>query len=175
MPSRSEQTVSAHDSRRCAQRRSFGASGDEHDQAYRVRKVWKQMALKTLIVNAPDALRESLNPLTDKKLIDCCAVLVAGDILDPDRLGLHRSGSRQTLAHPGRRDPDTRRRRRRDHSASGADAARSIRHWCGLRGGDDDCRRRQSDKSAFRGRVRKAMWCVPDSHLERQLSCRVIG
>jgi len=47
------------------------------------------IALKTLIVNAPDALRESLDPLTDKKLIDRCAVLVAGDILDPTASAMH--------------------------------------------------------------------------------------
>lgn len=47
------------------------------------------IALKTLIVNAPAALRESLEPLTDKKLIDRCAVLVAGDILDPTASAMH--------------------------------------------------------------------------------------
>lgn len=47
------------------------------------------IALKTLIVNAPDALRESLDPLTDKKLIDRCAALVAGDILDPTASAMH--------------------------------------------------------------------------------------
>jgi transposase len=41
------------------------------------------ITLKTLIVNAPDVLRESLEPLTDKKLINQCAVLVPGEILDP--------------------------------------------------------------------------------------------
>ena len=41
------------------------------------------ITLKTLIVNAPDILRESLEPLTDKKLIDQCAGLVPGEILDP--------------------------------------------------------------------------------------------
>ncbi len=41
------------------------------------------ITLKTLIVNAPDALRESLSALTDKKLIDECAVLVPGEILEP--------------------------------------------------------------------------------------------
>ena len=47
------------------------------------------IALKTLIVNAPDALRESLDPLTDKKLIDRCAVLVPGAILDPTASAMH--------------------------------------------------------------------------------------
>lgn len=47
------------------------------------------IALKTLIVNAPDALRESLGSLTDKKLIDHCAVLVVGDILDPTASAMH--------------------------------------------------------------------------------------
>ena len=41
------------------------------------------ITLKTLIVNAPDALRELLDPLTDRKLIDRCALLDPGDIIDP--------------------------------------------------------------------------------------------
>lgn len=41
------------------------------------------IALKTLIVNAPDLLRESLAALTDKKLIDHCALFVPGGIVDP--------------------------------------------------------------------------------------------
>ncbi len=47
------------------------------------------ITLKTLIVNASDALRESLDLLTDKKLIDHCAVLVPGDILDPTASAKH--------------------------------------------------------------------------------------
>ena len=41
------------------------------------------ITLKTLIVNAPDELRESLVPLTDRQLIDRCAALRAGDIINP--------------------------------------------------------------------------------------------
>jgi transposase len=41
------------------------------------------IALKTLLVNAPSDLREALEPLTDRKLIDGCAVLVPGAIIDP--------------------------------------------------------------------------------------------
>ena len=41
------------------------------------------ITLKTLIVNAPGELRETLEPLTDRKLIDCCADLEPGDIVDP--------------------------------------------------------------------------------------------
>ena len=47
------------------------------------------ITLKALIVNASDALRESLDPLTDKKLIDRCAALVPGDILDPTASAKH--------------------------------------------------------------------------------------
>ena len=47
------------------------------------------ITLKSLIVNASDALRESLDPLTDKKLIDRCAALVPGDILDPTASAKH--------------------------------------------------------------------------------------
>jgi transposase len=41
------------------------------------------ITLKTLIVNAPGDLREALEPLTDRKLIDGCARLVPGVIRDP--------------------------------------------------------------------------------------------
>jgi transposase len=40
------------------------------------------ITLKTLIVNAPDVLREALQPLTDRKLIDRCARLLPGVIDD---------------------------------------------------------------------------------------------
>ena len=39
--------------------------------------------LKTLLVNAPSRVREALEPLTDQRLIDRCATLRPGDILDP--------------------------------------------------------------------------------------------
>ena len=41
------------------------------------------ITLKTLIVNAPDELRQSLVPLTDRQLIDRCAALRPGDIINP--------------------------------------------------------------------------------------------
>ncbi|MDQ3486357.1 MAG: transposase, partial [Acidobacteriota bacterium] len=41
------------------------------------------ITLKTLIVNAPGELREALEPLTDRKLIDRCARLLPGTITDP--------------------------------------------------------------------------------------------
>lgn len=41
------------------------------------------IALKTLVVNAPGDLRESLEPLTDGKLIERCAAFRPGDIVDP--------------------------------------------------------------------------------------------
>ena len=41
------------------------------------------ITLKTLIVNAPGELREALEPLTDRKLIDRCAALKPGQIVDP--------------------------------------------------------------------------------------------
>jgi transposase len=41
------------------------------------------ITLKTLIVNAPGELREVLEPLTDRKLIDRCATLIAGELIDP--------------------------------------------------------------------------------------------
>ncbi len=41
------------------------------------------VTLKTLLVNAPTRVREALEPLTNQKLIDRCAALRPGDILDP--------------------------------------------------------------------------------------------
>ena len=41
------------------------------------------IALKALIVNAPDELRETLDPLTDRQLIKRCADLEPGDLIDP--------------------------------------------------------------------------------------------
>ena len=41
------------------------------------------ITLQTLIVNAPAELREALEPLTDRKLIECCAELESGDLVDP--------------------------------------------------------------------------------------------
>jgi transposase len=41
------------------------------------------ITLKTVIVNAPSELREVLEPLTDRKLIEGCATLEPGDLIDP--------------------------------------------------------------------------------------------
>ena len=41
------------------------------------------ITLKTLIVNAPAELREAFEPLTDRTLIECCAELESGDLVDP--------------------------------------------------------------------------------------------
>ena len=41
------------------------------------------ITLKTLIVNAPGELREAIEPLTDRKLIDRCAALEPGELVDP--------------------------------------------------------------------------------------------
>ena len=41
------------------------------------------ITLKTLIVNAPGELRETLEPLTDRKLIDGCAAIEPGNLIDP--------------------------------------------------------------------------------------------
>jgi len=47
------------------------------------------ITLKTLIVNAPGELREVLEPLTDRKLIDRCAALEPGDLVDPSESVKH--------------------------------------------------------------------------------------
>ena len=47
------------------------------------------ITLKTLIVNAPDALREPPEPLTDRQLIDRCAALRPGDIINPTASAKH--------------------------------------------------------------------------------------
>jgi transposase len=41
------------------------------------------IALKTLLVNAPSALRESLEPLTDRALLERCARLLPGPLVTP--------------------------------------------------------------------------------------------
>ena len=41
------------------------------------------ITLKTLIINAPAELRKALDPLTDRKPIECCAELESGDLVDP--------------------------------------------------------------------------------------------
>ena len=41
------------------------------------------ITLKTLIVNAPGELRETLEPLTDRKLLNRCADLEPGALVDP--------------------------------------------------------------------------------------------
>ncbi len=50
--------------------------------------------LKTLLVNAPSRVREALEPLTDQRLIDRCATLRPGDILDPTASVKHVTGAR---------------------------------------------------------------------------------
>ena len=47
------------------------------------------ITLKTLIVNAPDALRETLDPLTDRQLIDRCVAFRLGDIINPTSSAKH--------------------------------------------------------------------------------------
>ncbi len=47
------------------------------------------ITLKTLIVNAPGELREALEPLTDRKLIDRCAALESGELVDPSESVKH--------------------------------------------------------------------------------------
>ena len=47
------------------------------------------ITLKTLIVNAPGELREALEPLTDRKLIDRCAALEPGVLVDPSESVKH--------------------------------------------------------------------------------------
>jgi transposase len=47
------------------------------------------ITLKTLIVNAPGELREALEPLTDRKLIDRCAGLIPGVIISPAASAKH--------------------------------------------------------------------------------------
>ena len=41
------------------------------------------VTLKTLLVNAPSRVREALEPLTNQKLIDRCAALRPGEVMDP--------------------------------------------------------------------------------------------
>jgi transposase len=54
------------------------------------------IALKTLLVNAAGELREALEPLTDRKLIDRCARLIPGPIDDPTAATKHALGALAT-------------------------------------------------------------------------------
>jgi len=47
------------------------------------------IALKTLLVNAPGALREALEPLADRPLLERCARLVPGDVTAPEAAVKH--------------------------------------------------------------------------------------
>ena len=60
------------------------------------------VTLKTLLVNAPGALREALEPLTDRKLIERCAALRPGEIIDPTASVKH---SLRALAAPPLSEP----------------------------------------------------------------------
>ena len=79
------------------------------------------ITLKSLIVNASDALRESLDPLTDKKLIDRCAAFDPVTSSTPRPRRSTRSGRSLGVGSPGSGNPDTRRRPRRDHAHSRTD------------------------------------------------------
>ena len=61
------------------------------------------ITLKTLIVNAPDALRETLEPLTDRQLIDRCCTLRPGDVINPTASMKQRERWGEYARHP---DPD---------------------------------------------------------------------
>jgi transposase len=47
------------------------------------------ITLKTLLVNAPGALREAVEPLADRTLLDHCAHLAPGDVTTPDTAVRH--------------------------------------------------------------------------------------
>jgi transposase len=47
------------------------------------------ITLKTLLVNAPSELREALEPLTDRKLIDACLALSPAAVLQPSDAAQH--------------------------------------------------------------------------------------
>lgn len=81
------------------------------------------ITLKTVIVNAPGELREALEPLTDRKLIDGCAVLEPSDLIDPSAAVKHalRALARRWLSLSA--EIATRRRARHDHPGRRSDLA----------------------------------------------------
>ena len=124
--------------------------------------------LKTLIVNAPGALREALEPLTDQKLIERCVALRPGDIIDPTASAKHalralaarwRTLSAEVAAHDEVLDTLTR--------TATPTLREAVRDWRRLGSRNDDRCRRQPHPDPIRSRVRKAVRRVPDSRLER--------
>ena len=127
------------------------------------------IALKTLIVNAPGELREALQPLTDRKLIDRCAGLRSGPLGDTTATTKHalRALAARWLVlaseidgHDEALDIITQAAAPtlRDAFGIGVDSARR----------DDDCRGRPSHAPSVRGRLREAVWGLSRPHLERR-------
>ena len=126
------------------------------------------VTLKTLLVNAPGALREALEPLTDRKLIERCAALRPGEIIDPTASVKHSLRAlaarwRTLAAEIGDHDEAL----GHPHQEGGADPARDVRDWSRLGGRDDDRCRRQPHPDPIRRRVCEAVRRLPDSCLER--------
>ena len=126
------------------------------------------ITLKALIVNAPGELRETLEPLTDRQLINRCADLEPGDIIDPTASIKHALRALATRwltlsteigAHDEALDTLT------------MTAAPSLREAYGigprLSRRDDDRRRRQPRTDPIRSRVRQALRRLPDPRLHR--------
>ena len=126
------------------------------------------IALKTLIVNAPCELRESLEPLTDRKLIDRCARLLPGVIDDTTASTKHALRALATRWLSLASEIDT---HDEGLDAITMAAAPTLREafgiGCRLGRGDDDRRGRQSDARPVRGGVRQTVRRVPDSRVER--------
>jgi hypothetical protein len=120
------------------------------------------IALKTLLVNAPCELRESLQPLTDRKLIDRCARLLPGVLDDTTASTKHalRALATRWLSLAGEIDTHD--------EGSRPDSSPGVWHRIGLGSGDDDRGGGQSHARPIGGRVRQTLRRVPDSGVERR-------
>ena len=121
------------------------------------------ITLKTLIVNAPGELREVLEPLTDRKLIDRCATLESGELVAPSESVKHALPSLASRwlilsteigSHDEALDTIT--------LAAAPTLAGEVWDRPGFAGRDDDRRRRQPPTRAVRSSVCEALRRMPD-------------
>ena len=93
------------------------------------------ITLKQILVTAPPALRETLQPLTDHALLTRCAGLRPGALDTPDRVGQARPpGARPSLDYPCRGDRGARPAPGASHNRHVAHPPRRLRCRCRHRG-----------------------------------------
>ena len=126
------------------------------------------ITLKAMIVNAPAELRESLDGLTNRALINRCARYRVSAMNSPTASAKHSPKSVSTpLAPPRHRGALPRRRPRRPHHPGIADTTKRIRHRSRLRSGDPHRVRRQPRADPLRSRIRETLRHLPHTCLIR--------